>query len=112
MPTWVLSGLIGIVLSAAFVFATRNDRPPRWYGALAFLGFTAGIIWIYLIANQLVGLLQTLGLIFGVSETLMGLTIFAWGNSMGDLMTDISLARLGYAELAMGACYGSPMLSM
>lgn len=111
MPAWSLAILIGAFSSAIFVMATRNDQPPRWYGALAFVGFIAGIVWIYLIANQLVGLLQTLGIIFGVNETIMGLTIFAWGNSMGDLMTDISLARMGYAEIAMGACYGSPMLS-
>jgi sodium/potassium/calcium exchanger 6 len=111
MPSWSLSLIIGLAVSALFVLTTRNDQPPRWYGALAFVGFTAGIVWIYMIANLLVGLLQTLGIIFGVSEALMGLTIFAWGNSMGDLMTDVSLARMGYAELAMGACYGSPMLS-
>ncbi|KAI9012384.1 Sodium/calcium exchanger protein-domain-containing protein [Hyaloraphidium curvatum] len=112
LPAGVLSALLGLLASAAFVAVTRNDRPPRWYGLLAFVGFSAGILWIYLIANQLVGLLQTMGLIFGVSEALMGLTIFAWGNSMGDLMTDISLAKMGYAELAMGACYGSPMLNI
>jgi Ca2+/Na+ antiporter len=35
------------------------------------------------IANEVVGLLRTLGLVTQIDESIMGLTIFAFGNSLG-----------------------------
>ena len=83
------------------------------------------------IANEVVGLLETIGLIAGVSESVLGLTVFAMGNSIGgegheyltcppygtdlivctDFITNLSIARMGYPAMAVGACFGGPMLS-
>jgi Ca2+/Na+ antiporter len=111
LPVWALSLLIGAVLAGLFALATNDEAPPRGYLGICYLGFAAGMVWIYFIANEVVGLLQALGLIWGISEAIMGLTFFAWGNSLGDLVTDLAMARMGYGNLAMGACFGSPMLS-
>ena len=42
----------------------------------------------------------------------MGLTIFAVGNSLGDLVADVTVARLGYPVMALSACFGGPMLNI
>lgn len=44
---------------------------------LSFAGFVIALNWIFLLANEMVGLLQSLGAIFNISEAIMGLTIFA-----------------------------------
>lgn len=47
------------------------------------MGFFVSITWIYLIANEVVGLLAMLGHIAGLSVGVLGLTVFAAGNSIG-----------------------------
>jgi len=41
----------------------------------------------------------------------MGLSLFAMGNSLGDLITNVSIARMGFSKMALGACIGTPLLS-
>jgi solute carrier family 24 (sodium/potassium/calcium exchanger), member 6 len=59
----------------------------------------------------LVSLLQTFGIIFGVKPSVLGLTIFAFGNSIGEFVTNYSLAKMGSTTMAITACFGGPMLS-
>mmetsp|Transcript_10972 Transcript_10972/g.25480 ORF Transcript_10972/g.25480 Transcript_10972/m.25480 type:complete len:124 (+) Transcript_10972:1495-1866(+) len=42
----------------------------------------------------------------------MGLTILAWGNSMGDLSADVTMARKGLANMAMTACFAGPVFNI
>lgn len=42
----------------------------------------------------------------------MGLTFLAWANSVGDLVADISLAKVGKAKTAVAACFGTPLLNL
>ena len=63
------------------------------------------VLWISAVADELVSLLNALGLILNVSPVILGLTILAWGNSLGDLVADISLSRQGYPQMAIGGVY-------
>lgn len=42
----------------------------------------------------------------------MGLTILAWGNSMGDLSANMTMARKGLANMAMTACFAGPIFNL
>lgn len=78
----------------------------------AVAGFLSGMVWIYAIANEIVGIFKTIVSITGVSETIMGLTLFAFGSSVGDFVTNTSIAEMGYPLMAFSACFGSPMLNL
>ena len=56
---------------------------------------------IFTEANEVVGLLTALGVMWNIPTTIMGLTFLAWANSVGDLVADISLARVGKARTAV-----------
>lgn len=43
---------------------------------------------------------------------LLGLTVLAWGNSVGDLSTNMAMARKGLANMAMTACYAGPVFNL
>ncbi|KAJ5250360.1 hypothetical protein N7489_000770 [Penicillium chrysogenum] len=86
--------------------------PPQWRPFLSLLGFFVAISWIATIATEVVSLLKTIGVILNISDSLLGLTIFAVGNSLGDLVADITVARLGYPVMALSACFGGPMLNI
>lgn len=113
----ILSGLLLSLISAAALIIVLKDRqltqPPNWLRpVLAFIGFIVGICWIATIADEVVSLLKTLGVIMNISDSLLGLTVFAVGNSLGDLVADVTVARLGFPVMALSACFGGPMLNI
>ncbi|EJP70343.1 sodium/calcium exchanger protein [Beauveria bassiana ARSEF 2860] len=104
--------LSSLVLLAILVIATVEHIRPKHHYILCFLGFVISIAWISTIAGEVVGVLQTLGVVLDISEALLGLTIFAAGNSVGDLVADITVARLGHPVMALSACFGGPLLNI
>ena len=84
VKVWQLT-LNASLLLALVVALTSRSSPPPYHTAFAFAGFVIAIVWIYAIANELVTLLKAFGVMFGLTDAILGLTVLAWGNSIGDL---------------------------
>lgn len=87
-------------------------KAPLYMQKLAFAGFIVAISWVALIANEVVGILKALGVIFNISDAVMGLTVFAIGNSLGDLISNTAITKMGFPMMALSACFGGPMLNI
>ncbi len=104
--------LLSLICLFILLATTTPDQPPKYRSLLCFLGFSVAIAWISTIANEVVGVLKAFGVILGISDAILGLTIFAVGNSLGDLVADITVAKLGFPVMALSACFGGPMLNI
>ncbi len=108
-PIAVLLVLIFLPLSAFLVWSTyRNPEPPRYYPLFVVFAFPMSIVWIYLISDQLLGLLESLGAAIGLNRAILAITILSWGNSMGDTISNVVVAKKGLSSMAVGACFGGP----
>ena len=38
--------------------------------------------------------------------------VLAWGNSVGDLVADVVIAKSGQPKMAVAGCYAGPMFNM
>ncbi|KAI2618522.1 hypothetical protein GGR54DRAFT_159884 [Hypoxylon sp. NC1633] len=101
-----------LVLLGIILMTTSADHRPKFHFLFCFLGFCISIAWISTIAGEVVGVLKAFGVILDISEAILGLTVFAVGNSVGDLVADITVARLGYPVMALSACFGGPLLNI
>lgn len=93
--------------------ARYSDRTLSTFAMLrCSMGFVVSVMWIMTIVDEVVSILQTVGIIVGLSDAILGLTVFAVGNSLGDLVANITIARLGHPVMAISACFAGPMLNL
>ncbi|KAM0788213.1 hypothetical protein ACM66B_001370 [Microbotryomycetes sp. NB124-2] len=101
----------GLVLGLFAFWVFEDHRHPGRI-VLCFVGFFVAMVWILTIVTEVVAVLQTVGHIFGLSDAILGLTVFAIGNSLGDLVANATVARMGFPSMAIAACFGGPMLNI
>ncbi|CAH6721317.1 hypothetical protein CLIB1444_05S08394 [[Candida] jaroonii] len=102
---WVIS----IPLSVGLVALIRKYQHQL---ILSFLGFIISITWIAFFANEIINNINSISVIFQLSEEILGFTIFAIGNSVGDIIANFTVAKMGMPIMAFAACFGSPILSL
>jgi Ca2+/Na+ antiporter len=81
-------------------------------GALSVMGFCVGVAWIDTVAGEVVGALSFLAALASFPSGVVGLTLLAWGNSLGDFFGNRAMARAGHASIATTACFASPLFNM
>ena len=73
---------------------------------------TCRFAWIAVAATELLGCLTAIGGAIGVSPAALSVSVLAWGNSVGDLASDVVLARGGQPTMAVAACFSGPLFNM
>ncbi|KAE8792969.1 cation/calcium exchanger 1-like [Hordeum vulgare] len=109
--------VLGLLLSGLAAATTDTTSPPRgrrrrvpWLAA----GFLMSVLWAYTLARELVALLVAIGYMVGVKASVLGVTVLAWGDSLGDLVSNVAMATHGGpggAQTAVSACYAGPLFN-
>lgn len=113
----ILLGVLGIYM-ARTVKQALDSRPEAddlsmthgiaWNVALCVLGSVAIICGGQLVVNAATAIARG----FGLSETLIGLTIVAVGTSLPELVTSVVAARKGESDIALGNVVGSNLINI
>ena len=101
---------------AVCLFVVKKIPPtglnPRRTKTAHVATFVTGILWMNLLADELVGVFQAFGRIAGVRESLLGATVMAWGASAGDLGGMLAMARAGFVKTAITASLAGPLCQL
>ncbi|XP_071680898.1 cation/calcium exchanger 1-like [Lolium perenne] len=110
------SAFLGLLLAALAASTTDAGSAPRsrrhrvpWLAA----GFLMSVLWAYTLARELVALLVAIGYMVGVDSGVLGVTVLAWGDSLGDLVSNVAMAMHGGpggAQTAVSTCYVAYLL--
>lgn len=89
MPVVVVVLLISTGLTITIFVTSRWDRAPVPYHRpfFAALGFLTSVVWIYTIAHELVNSLETLGIVWEISEAILGISVMAFASSISGKST-------------------------
>lgn len=95
---------------AALTEEMPDGSPMPVWKMLVFI--VAGGVMIVLGSDMAVDAATELALIFGMSERLIGLTIVAFGTSLPELVTSVTAAIKGKADIAVGNIVGSNVFNI
>lgn len=110
--TWAIVSA-GASLVGAAAYCATDDGPdtPCLYPAFTLLAKVSSCIWLAVLAAELTNVVKALGVVSGIPSALLGITVVAWGNSFGDLLSGLSVTRSGDGRLAVIAVFSSPLFS-
>lgn len=103
---------VALLASILFYFTTHPTNPPKFIIVFSLFAFLMSILWINWISNVLIDLLGLLGLMFGIPSAYLGITILAWGNSVGDTVANCGVAKRGLARMAITGCFAGPFFNL
>ncbi|CAH8383911.1 unnamed protein product [Eruca vesicaria subsp. sativa] len=111
LPLWLV--VLFMTSSLAFLHFTIEKQPPKTEQMpVIVVAFIMSVFWISTIAGELLNCLAALGTLLELPPALLGLTVLAWGNSVGDLVADVAVAKAGRPAMAMAGCFAGPMFNM
>jgi cation:H+ antiporter len=113
-------GAVLLVLFAVYfvylLFLSKNEKEetatsekPVWKLTIAIV---AGIVIVVCGSNITVNAATELARLVGLSERFIGLTIVALGTSLPELVTSVTAARRGNADIAVGNIVGSNIFNI
>ncbi|CAK9437103.1 uncharacterized protein LODBEIA_P15310 [Lodderomyces beijingensis] len=76
------------------------------------LGIVASLIVVSNISVYILQILKNLGIMWRISDYLLGMMVFAISNSINDIITNITLATKINPILGINSCLGTPLLIM
>lgn len=113
----ILLGILGIYMVQT-VNGALKSRPQAdnldmthgiwWNVALCICGSVAIVLGGQLVVNGATAIARS----FGLSETLIGLTIVAVGTSLPELVTSVVAAKKGESDIALGNVVGSNIMNI
>ncbi|KAF3454441.1 hypothetical protein FNV43_RR04888 [Rhamnella rubrinervis] len=110
-PLWFVV-LFGSSSLALLHYIIETEPPKTEQLPVVIIAFVMSVFWISTIAEELLNCLATLGKLLKLPPALLGLTVLAWGNSVGDLVADVAVAKAGHPAMAMAGCFAGPMFNM
>ncbi|KAG0452923.1 hypothetical protein HPP92_025587 [Vanilla planifolia] len=103
-PLWSIVLFVSIFL-ATIHFIVEKEPPQIDQTPTLVSAFAMSVVLISTLAGELLNCLFTIGSIMNLPPAILGLTVLAWGNSVGDLVADVALARAGQPAIAMAGCF-------
>ncbi|XP_003633638.1 cation/calcium exchanger 5 [Vitis vinifera] len=97
---------------AVLHFIIEKEPPETERMPVVLVAFIMSVFWISTVAGELLNCLAALGSLLELPPSLLGLTVLAWGNSVGDLVADVAIAKAGQPAMAMAGCFAGPMFNM
>merc|ERR1712178_656617 len=119
-----LSGVVFLLQMHAVSKGSESDQLSGRCGSLfrsttyilpmtySWVTFLTCVLWLALIANEVLDCLGCIAGIFDVPKMVAGMTMLAWGNCVDNVFATIGLAKAGEFGVAITGIYAAPMFNV
>ena len=106
--------ILAICFAVFLKLNTYRTVLPKCEWVLLIFSLIMSMLWVMVVSNVLVQMIDDAKLLlpFEVNESFLAMTILAVGNSVPDFIVNCSLAKSGFAEMALSGCVGAPIFGM
>lgn len=101
-----------LLLTFVFYFFTSKYQIPNYPIFICIFTLILSIIWIWFCANILIELLIAISKLINIPDSFLGITLLTYGNSLPDLMLNLSLVKIGYGEMALSGSITGPLFNV
>ncbi|KAH3707335.1 probable sodium/potassium/calcium exchanger CG1090 [Dreissena polymorpha] len=102
LPLW----LISLPLKLLFFVTIPDCTKPRWSRWFV-VTFLMSLVWLSALSYLMVWMITIIGYTAGIADTIMGLTLIAFGVSLPDVITSLIVVRTGHGDMAVSNAVGS-----
>ena len=102
---------VSLILFILGLISTRG-LPPSYIGIFIVFSIIFSINFISWISNFIVDFLNILGFATYLDTSFLGITILAFGNSVGDLIADTTMAQKNKGEMAITGTFSSQTFNL
>lgn len=100
------------ILLFVLIALYTSDENPRLPLLMMALSSVMSVVWVYLVANIVMDILNWIQVISGFPKIFLGLTLLSLGNSLGDFFVDTALAKKGYTTMAFTGIFSGQLLNL
>lgn len=86
--------------------ATKNQ------GVFVVFAFLQSMLLLSMCSTELMATSVAVGSLAGLSQSLLAATLLAWGNSLQDLVSNITMSATGFPLVALTACIAAPLFNL
>jgi len=97
---------VGLPLAISFWLTIPDCRRDMFENYWIFT-FSNCIAWIAILSGVMVWMVERLGVIYGVPDSIMGIFVLAAGTSIPDCLSSVAVARRGHGDMAVSSSIGS-----
>ncbi|KAL0232382.1 hypothetical protein PCE1_002723 [Barthelona sp. PCE] len=101
-------------LCSGFAFHYFHSHPSQvFYAFIRVLNIVFSVMASDLLANEIVSVLQALGVVFHIDGDIMGVMVLSPANGVADLVADMAIARSSNGILtALSSCLLNPLVNL
>jgi sodium/potassium/calcium exchanger 6 len=93
------------------LFYSLRGAKPYFITIYNIYSFFVIVAWISLVVAALINMMELLQLLTNINSVFLGLTVFAWANSIGDYLSITTFAKRGYSSTAISGIFSGQLLN-
>ena len=104
---WAICLPIQALLHLTLPDVTDPEVAAQCNGYMCYFTFSGSLVWIASFTYLMVWCVATWGTAFGISTSVLGITLLAAGTSIPDAISSVIVARQGFGDMAVSSSIGS-----
>ncbi|XP_067619867.1 mitochondrial sodium/calcium exchanger protein-like [Eurosta solidaginis] len=111
LPICIWTAILTLPIAILIFKASSTNRLPHYHQYFSILTVAGSIFVVRVCCAEVLNIITILSFFTGLSSSFFGATLLAWINSIGDLISNQYLARQGFQNMALAACFGGPLFN-